>query len=107
MSTLLYGYASCTGVSILFVDALRTIGIPARVVGTPAWHGDHAQGNHNWVEVFVGDPRGEPWADPDTGQSWAFIEALPAGVSVAALPLRLLSLKESGCAGWGDLHESV
>ena len=31
------GYASCTGVSILYVDALRTIGIPARVTGTPAW----------------------------------------------------------------------
>ena len=41
MSTLLFGYASCTGVSILYVDALRTIGIPARVTGTPAWHVRH------------------------------------------------------------------
>lgn len=31
------GYASCTDVSILYVDALRTIGVPARVTGTPAW----------------------------------------------------------------------
>ena len=57
MSTLLYGYASCTGVSILFVDALRTIGIPARVVGTPAWHGvrnPHLLLACIWVAFFQG-----------------------------------------------------
>ena len=29
------GGASCTGLSIFFVDALRAAGIPARVAGTP------------------------------------------------------------------------
>ena len=38
MSTLAFGYASCTGVSIFFVDALRSVGIPARIAGTPAWN---------------------------------------------------------------------
>lgn len=43
--------ASCTGLSILLVDALRSVGIPARFAGTPAWHDD--RGNHSWVEVWI------------------------------------------------------
>ena len=54
--------------SILFADALKSTGIPARVAGTPAWNGeikksetkkysiyfqgDPNSGNHNWIEVF-------------------------------------------------------
>lgn len=62
-------YASCTGLSILVIDACRACGIPARMVGCPAWK--KVQGNHNWVEVWwnrwynVGDsgsdPRGVDW----------------------------------------------
>ena len=44
--------ASCTGLSVLLVDALRAAGIPARFAGTPAWHDD--RGNHSWVEVWIG-----------------------------------------------------
>merc|ERR1712037_644124 len=33
MSTIVFGYASCTGVSILFADALRAAGVPARLAG--------------------------------------------------------------------------
>ena len=54
------GYASCTGLSILLVDACRSVGVPARVVGTPSWvihntdkNGNHG-GNHMWVEVWDG-----------------------------------------------------
>jgi len=43
------GYASCTGLSILLADALRAVGIPARLVGTPSWKNG---GNHTWVEVW-------------------------------------------------------
>lgn len=43
--------ASCTGLSVLLVDALRAAGIPARFAGTPAWHDD--RGNHSWVEVWI------------------------------------------------------
>ncbi len=53
------GYASCTGLSILLVDACRACGIPARIVGIPSWKdgkgdsaGNHG-GNHNWVEVWT------------------------------------------------------
>ena len=72
MSTMLFGYASCTGVSILYIDALRTLGIPARLVGTPGWNGSVANGNHNWVEVWLGN---------DDSEGWKFIEGLPAGGS--------------------------
>ena len=64
-------YASCTGLSILVIDACRACGIPARMVGCPAWK--KVQGNHNWVEVWwdrwhnVGDsgsdPRGVDWVE--------------------------------------------
>eukprot|EP01062_Namystynia_karyoxenos_P035143 TRINITY_DN25774_c0_g1_i1.p2 TRINITY_DN25774_c0_g1~~TRINITY_DN25774_c0_g1_i1.p2 ORF type:complete len:316 (+),score=60.95 TRINITY_DN25774_c0_g1_i1:88-1035(+) len=68
MSTLAFGYASCTGISLLYVDALRTVGIPARLAGTPAWHGNASNGNHNWVEVWLSSAAG-----------WRFIEGQPAG----------------------------
>uniref|UniRef100_A0A7S4C1V1 Transglutaminase-like domain-containing protein n=1 Tax=Chrysotila carterae TaxID=13221 RepID=A0A7S4C1V1_CHRCT len=68
LSTILFGYASCTGVSLLLIDALRTLGIPARLAGTPAWHGQREGGNHNWVEVYLGESRG-----------WGFVEGAPAG----------------------------
>jgi len=44
------GYASCTGLSILLIDACRAVGIPARLVGIPMWADD--SGNHTWVEIW-------------------------------------------------------
>ena len=65
------GYASCTGLSILLVDALRACAIPARCVGCPAW--TKTDGNHTWVEAWwdrwwnIGDtgsdPRDENWVN--------------------------------------------
>lgn len=45
------GMASCTGLSILLVDACRAVGIPARLAGVLIW--PDGSGNHNWVEVWV------------------------------------------------------
>ena len=62
------GLASCTGLSILLIDACRSVGIPARFVGVPLWK-DHS-GNHSWIEIwdngwhFVG--AGEPGPLDDT-----------------------------------------
>ncbi len=42
--------ASCTGLSVLLIDACRAVGIPARFVGTPLWSDN--SGNHSWVEVW-------------------------------------------------------
>jgi hypothetical protein len=65
------GNSSCTGLSVYLVSALRTMGIPARVAGTPHWNlgpavcpdGDQSEdcGNHDWVEA---------WTDG----AWSFID---------------------------------
>lgn len=47
------GMASCSGLSILLVDAFRSVGIPARIAGCATWV--TVQGNHNWVEVWDGE----------------------------------------------------
>ena len=50
--SILAGMASCTGLSILLIDACRSVGIPARFVGTPSWYNN--SGNHSWVEIWDG-----------------------------------------------------
>ena len=50
LGTLESKLASCTGLSILLVDACRAVGVPARVVGTPLWF--NKRGNHTWVEIW-------------------------------------------------------
>ena len=44
------GKATCTGLSIILVDACRSVGVPARVVGTALW--TNKRGNHTWVEIY-------------------------------------------------------
>ena len=44
------GMASCSGLSILLVDACRSVGVPARFVGTPLWYNE--SGNHSWIEFW-------------------------------------------------------
>jgi len=46
------GLASCTGLSILLVDACRSVGVPARLVGIAKW--PNKPGNHTWVEIWDG-----------------------------------------------------
>jgi len=45
--------ATCTGLSILLVDACRAVGVPARVAGVASW--SDKRGNHTWVEVYDGE----------------------------------------------------
>ena len=47
------GMASCTGLSFLLINACRSVGVPARFVGTPMWYND--SGNHSWVEIWDGE----------------------------------------------------
>jgi hypothetical protein len=84
--TIAQGMATCTGLSIMLVDALRAVGVPSRVAGINSWPG--RGGNHTWVEVwdkgswhFVGA------AEPDDAgldHSWFADEA---GRAVASKPL--------------------
>lgn len=48
--TLQSGLASCTGLTILLVDACRSVGVPARLAGTPMWM--NGSGNHSWAEIW-------------------------------------------------------
>ena len=52
--------ATCTGLSILLVDACRSVGVPARAAGVANWHDQ--RGNHTWVEIH-------------DGQQWRFLGA--------------------------------
>ena len=47
------GLASCTGLSIILVDACRSVGVPARLAGIPSW--TNKRGNHTWVEIWDKD----------------------------------------------------
>jgi hypothetical protein len=67
------GTASCSGLSILLIDACRSVGVPARFAGTPLWYNN--SGNHSWVEFWdegwhytggaepTGDRVDESWFD--------------------------------------------
>jgi len=55
-------YASCTGLSILLTDALRSVGIPARIAAIAMWPDD--SGNHTWVEIWDGHWRYTGAAEP-------------------------------------------
>ena len=46
------GLASCSGLSVLLSDACRSVCVPARLAGTPAWTNN--SGNHTWVEIWDG-----------------------------------------------------
>jgi hypothetical protein len=58
------GMATCTGLSIMLVEACRAVAIPARVALIASWPGKG--GNHTWVEVwddgwhFVGAAEPDP-----------------------------------------------
>ena len=71
------GMASCTGLSILLIDACRAVGVPARFAGC-RWK--NKPGNHSWVEFWDGGkwhyigafdcPKAdESWFDPDAACS--------------------------------------
>ncbi|MEM1422655.1 MAG: transglutaminase domain-containing protein [Planctomycetota bacterium] len=47
------GRATCTGLSIILVNACRSVGIPARVAGVAEWVS--TPGNHTWVEIHDGE----------------------------------------------------
>ena len=57
------GMATCTGLSIMLVEAARAVGIPARVAGIHSWPG--RGGNHTWAEVWDGGWHFVGAAEPD------------------------------------------
>ncbi len=51
LQTLLSGWGRCEELVILYADACRAIGIPAREAYTPYWTA--GDGNHAWPEVWI------------------------------------------------------
>jgi hypothetical protein len=114
-------YASCTGLSVILLDACRACGIPARFTGCPQW--TDRSGNHSWIEFWDGqwiyegasssDPRNRSWVgdkvkeateDSLVGGVWAVttepqkdgaffvLPWKPADRSYPAVPLRAFYL---------------
>ena len=89
--------ATCTGLSILLVDACRAVGVPARVVGTPLWV--NKSGNHTWVEIWDGDWHfaGAAEADPNgLDRGWFVSNASQALKNVPEHAIYASSFKKTG-----------
>ncbi|UCG49301.1 MAG: transglutaminase domain-containing protein, partial [Phycisphaerales bacterium] len=71
--------ASCTGLSVLLIDACRAVAVPARFAGTPLWA--DRSGNHSWVEIWDGKwhftGAAEPTAD-NLDRAWFTARAAKA-----------------------------
>jgi predicted esterase len=91
------GIATCTGLSILLVDACRSVGVPARVVGTPMW--SNMRGNHTWVEVWDGHWHFTGAAEPDKkglDRGWFVHDASQAKKEVPQHAIYATSFKQTG-----------
>ena len=116
-------YASCTGLSVILLDACRACGIPARFTGCPQW--TDRSGNHSWIEFWDGqwiyegasssDPRNRSWVgdkvkeatedslvggvwavttEPQKDGSFFVLPWKPTDRSYPAVPLRAFYLDE-------------
>ena len=91
------GVATCSGLSILLVDACRSVGIPARVAGTPMWM--NLRGNHTWVEVWDGGWHFCGAAEPDPGgldRGWFTGDASKARRDIPEHAIYASSFKQTG-----------
>ncbi len=91
------GKATCTGLSIILVDACRAVGIPARAVGTPLWANE--RGNHTWVEIWDGDWHftGADEYDKDgLDRGWFVNDAAQAKADVPKYAIYATSWKKDG-----------
>jgi predicted esterase len=93
------GLATCSGLSILLVDACRSVGVPARVAGIPMWVDN--RGNHAWVEVWDGQWHFAGAAEPDSkGLDHAWFEH-DASLALKDTPIHSIyaaSFKKTGLA---------
>jgi len=91
------GLASCTGLSILLIDACRSVGIPARFAGTPMWV--DMRGNHSWVEVWDNGWHFVGAAEPDAqglDHAWFEHDAAQAVADAPSHAIYAASFKKTG-----------
>ena len=94
--TISSGKATCSGLSILLVDACRSVGVPARVAGTPMW--SNLRGNHTWVEVWDGDWHFTGAAEPDKkglDRGWFVHDASQAKADIPQHAIYATSFKKT------------
>jgi len=105
------GVATCTGLSIILVDACRSVGIPARVVGTPLWI--NKSGNHTWVEIWDGDWHFTGAAEADANglnRGWFVNNASQAVKDIPEHAIYASSFKKTGLSfrlSWSPKVEYV
>jgi len=95
--TIKAGMASCTGLSVIMVDACRSVGIPARFAGTPLW--TNKSGNHSWVEIWDGDWHYTGAAEPADGKldkAWFTARAQTAQKDHRLHAIYAVSYKKTG-----------
>lgn len=95
--TIASGKATCSGLSILLVDACRAVGIPARVAGTPLW--TNLRGNHTWTEVWDGEWHFTGAAEPDPSgldHGWFVGDASKARKEIPQHAIYASSFKQTG-----------
>lgn len=93
------GLATCSGLAILLVDACRSIGVPARVAGTPMWV--NMRGNHTWAEIWDGGWHFTGAAEQDPkglDRGWFAGEASQARKDDPRHAIYATSFKKSGLA---------
>jgi pimeloyl-ACP methyl ester carboxylesterase len=93
------GLATCTGLSILLVDACRSVGVPARLAGTPMW--TNMRGNHTWVEVWDNGWHFTGAAEPDAqglDHAWFEHDASEAVADSPSHAIYAASFKKTGLA---------
>jgi hypothetical protein len=83
LTTLKGGTGRCEELMIVYIDALRSVGIPARNTFCPWW--SHCDNNHAWTEVYLDD--GHWYCDEVVGQEdrrggWVMAAARQASVVV-------------------------
>ena len=91
------GLASCTGLSILLLDACRSVGVPARMAGVPNWADD--RGNHSWVEIWDQRWQFTGAAEPDPkglNHAWFETDAALAVKSSREHAIYAVSYKKTG-----------
>ena len=105
------GKATCTGLSIILVDACRAVGIPAHAVGTPLWANE--RGNHTWVEIWDGGWHftGADEHDKDgLNRGWFTNDAAQAKADVPKHAIYATSWKREGLSFpmvWAEGNEEV
>lgn len=91
------GKATCTGLSVILVNACRAVGIPARAVGTPLWA--NGRGNHTWVEIWDGGwhfTGADEYDQEGLNRGWFVNDAAQAKADVPRHAIYATSWKKEG-----------